>query len=57
MQIHPVRIDICMIHKCPISWVLYFHIRILQLMLRVYGSLGHNLPMGMQRFSPHVPSH
>jgi hypothetical protein len=33
MQIHSVRIDICMIHKCPISWLLYFHISILQLAL------------------------
>jgi hypothetical protein len=35
-----------MIHKCPISWLLYSHISILQLMLRVYGSLGHKLADG-----------
>ena len=33
MQIHSVRIDICMIHKCPISRLLYFHVSIVQLAL------------------------
>jgi hypothetical protein len=46
MQIPSVRIDICMIHKCPISWLLCFHISIVQSMLRVYGSLGHKLADG-----------
>src|SRR4029077_13426927 len=26
LQIHSVSIDICVIDKCPISWLLYFHI-------------------------------
>jgi hypothetical protein len=33
MQMHSVSIDICMIHKCPISRLLYFHVSIVQLAL------------------------